>query len=1273
MKKITDFIIDKRYFILIIFIILSIISVIVSKDVVINYDISRYLPKTSETRKGIDIMEDEFEETTSTLNLMIKDLSEEKKDKIYNQLKEINGVSSVDYENNENYNKDGYTLYVLTIDDVEDSKLAKEVYDEVTEKYEDYEIYTSGNVSTRNAPVLPLWIMALAVGCALIILLIMCESYVEPFLFLFVILMAVLLNKGTNIIFSSVSNITDSICAILQMALSMDYSIMLINRYRQEREKEENKIKAMKEALYNSFKSISSSSVTTIVGLAALIFMTFTIGRDLGLVLAKGVLFSLICIFFVLPALILMCDTLIKKTAKKSPIIKLNTVGKISHKLRYIAVPIFIGVFIFSFLEKGNLGILYTSSEDDKVAEVFGANNQMAVIYKNKNEDEIAKYLDEIEKNDKVKELLGYSNTINQELKYDELKTKLNDLGSDVTIEDYLMKTLYYHYYNQNEDNKMSFNEFVSFIKTDIYSNQDLSNKLSENEKKNIDLLENFINQDLVNAPRTKDEISSILGIDREKIEDILIYYNSKNNNLKISLTDFVNFMNNDVLTNEAYSKRIDDKSRASLNMLSKFTNSKTIKTKMTSSQMASLFGINKNLVDSLYTYYISVNEIDTKLTIHEFSDFVLNEVITDSNYSSLFDENTINSIKMLNTFSNKEIITKNMNSQELSSLLGIEEDSIKQLLFLKYSQTDNGTKLTISEFVNSVLNLKDYLNGMDTSSLEALLQDPDIVSNETKYTATELSTILNMDNMTVYKIYALIDLNQNNTSSWVATPNELVKLLLSNTSSLDSSTIGQLQLVSNIMDSELNNISYTYNQLAEVIGINSQSLKSIYSLYTSKYSTLTLTPVEFVNFVLSHKNDPLLASNLDSSTKSSLNLLQTVMNSVLSNKQFSSSELSNLLGIDKDNLDLLFGLYVSKYVNVNQTISLKQFISFLTNDVMQNPEYSSNFDGESKTKINTIYKIIIDSEKNVKYSKEEIFEIISTLNDSIDKKMVDLLYIYYGSQKNYNEQWTMTVEKFVDYLNDDILKDTRFDDFIEEDMKKDITDAKNTIKFSKKLLIGDEYSRLVLNTKFDLESEETFEFIQMLKDKLGENIKIYVVGDSPMAYEMSKTFNQELNFITILTMIAIFVVVAVTFKSILIPIILVLTIQCAVYTIMGILSFAGEGVYFIALLIVQSILMGATIDYAILYTSYYLEHRKTMNIKDSIINAYNNSIHTILTSASILIIVTLIVGHFTTAITSKICKTISEGTLCSAILILVLLPAVIAAFDKIIIRKTKN
>ncbi len=943
-----------------------------------------------------------------------------------------------------------------------------------------------------------------------------------------------------------------------------------------------------------------------------------------------------------------------------------------SYKLRYVAIILFIVVFVASYLLKGNLGILYTTSQSDKIAEVFSENNQMAIIYKSEDEETIKQYLKELEEKNKVDEVLGYGNTINQDLKVNELNPKIKELGSDVDIEEYLIKILYYNYYNQDENNTMTFNEFIKFIKNEVYNNPKMADKLDEGTRKDIDRLEKFTTTDSINKKRTSIEIANILEMDKAKIDDILIYYNSKNNNLKISLNDFINFMNKDVLTNKTYSKNIDNNAKASLNTLSKFTNKNIITKKMTSKEMANLFGISENVMNSLYTYYISVNEIETKMSISEFSEFVLEDVLTNKQYASMFNEETVNSIKMLSVFSNKTNITKKMNSVELAKLFGIDESNVKQVLLLKYGKTDNGLKMSIGEFINNVTNIKTnthYLDSLDTSKFAEINET--ILENPTKYTATEMSKVLSIDTNQMYQIYALIDFTQNNTSNWILEPNEFVKLMLANSNSIDKETKSKLQLVSNIMNSTINNTKYSYVELAKLIGIDNDKVKSIYTLYVSKNTTTKLTMQEFVNFVLSHKDDKELSSNINKDTINQLTLLQKVMNGILNNKKYSSAELGNLLGMNTSNLNLLYGLYNVKYVNTNQTISLKDFISFLLNDVMKNPDYSSNFDNDTSSKLNTINGIINNSLNNTKYTKDEIFLILSNLAESLDKNMVDLLYVYYGSTNEYDENWTLTVEQFVHFLDEDILKDSRFDDFIEADMRQKIMDAKEKVKDAKELLIGKEHSRIVINTKLSKESEETSKFIKGIKDDLGDKVsEIYVIGDSPMAYEMSQTFQSELDFITVLTMIAIFVVVALTFKSVVVPLILVILIQCAVYTTMGTLSFSGEGVYFIALLIVQSILMGATIDYAILYTTYYIEHRKTMSIKDAIINSYNKSINTILTSSSILIIATFIIGTFTSGIISQICKTLSQGTLCAALLILILLPAILGACDKLIVKK---
>ena len=1280
MRKITDFIINKRHLILILFIIFTIVSGILSTKVKINHDIAEYLPDTSETRIGMDIMEEEFAETeTSSLNIMFENLSNEEKQKIKSDLESTDGVESVDYDDTENYNKENYTLYVITVDDKSDSELAKNVYNQISEKYKEYTFYTSGGISETNKSVLPIWIIILAVACALVILLIMCESYVEPFLFLTSILMAVVLNKGTNIIFSNVSHITDSIAAILQMALSMDYSIMLMNRYDQEKKTEKDKVKAMKNALYKAFQAISSSSVTTIVGLLALVFMTFKIGKDLGFVLAKGVLFSLICIFFVLPDLILIFDKWISKTKKRSPNIKLGKLGSFSYKIRFIAVPIFLIVFITSFLLKGNLGIDYTDSQTDKIADIFSENNQIAILYKNEDEEEISKKLEELENEEKVDEVLAYGNTINEKLTYDKLKDKLKDLGSDVDIEDYLLKIVYFDYFNPEKNNTITFKEFIDFIENEAYTNEKTNEKINDKTKKDITRLKNFVVEEDINRKRTSSDISSILEIDKSKIEDIFTYYLSKNNNTQITLNDFINFMNKDVLTNEKYASKINSDSRNKLNTLSKFTNKQTIQKKITSSQMAKLFGIDNNTMDELYKYYILVNDIDVKMTISEFSNFVLNDVLKNAEYANSFDTKTVQNIKLLATFSNLNTINKKMNNKALSNLFGIEETKVNQILLLKYSTQKNENKYTISDFVKNVSGIKSkthYLDGIDTTNLEKIMSNPELLNDKTEYKATEMSKMLGININQMYQLYNLIDFTMGNISKWTATPNEFVKIILDNSkvesikNSIDEATFKQLKLLSDIMTYTINKKSFTYQEISQIIGIDTNNAKNIYTLYISSKNTTTLTPQQFVNFVLAHKNDDMLKSKITNTTIKDLNLVQTVMNSVINNKKYKSSELSSLLGMDKNNTDLLYGLYNSKYVNKNLKLSLKEFVNFILNDVITNKEYSSSFDNEKILKLNTVNGIMNNSIKNVEYTSDEILAIISNLSDEVEKNTVEVLYTYYGSDKQYNNEWQMTVEEFVTFLNENILQDDRFTDFIEEDMRNDITEAKTTIKDAKELLIGNNYSRIVLNTKFSAESKETFDFIQKLKDMFGEEIKdFYVVGDSTIAYEISQTFDNELNFMTIITMVAIFVVVAITFKSLIIPTILVFIIQTAVYLTMGILSIIGENVYFIAILIVQSILMGATIDYAILYTSYYLEHRKSEGIKQAIIDSYNKSIHTILTSSSILIIVTLIIANFASAIAAKICKTISEGTICSTILILTLLPAILAFCDKLIVK----
>ena len=1274
MRKVTDFVIEKRNYVLTIFIILSVVSLYLSTKVNINYDLTEYLPSTSETRIGMDIMNDEFPELdTSALNVMFKGLNSEDKNKIKEELENLDGVSSVSYDDTDKYNKDEYTLYEITVDGADDSKNAANVYNSVKDNYKDYEVYTSGAVATRNAPVLNIAVIALAIFCAMIILIIMCDSYVEPFLFLFVIGLAVFLNKGTNIIFSSVSNITTSICAILQMALSMDYSIMLMNRYTQEKEHTKDKEEAMKNALYHSFGSISSSSITTIVGLLALVFMSFTIGRDLGIVLAKGVIFSLISIFLALPALILMFDDLIQKTQKKHFSMKLDWLGNFSFGIRHIAIFLFIAIFALSYFLKGNLQYEFTSNEQDDIAKVFKENNQIALIYPSSQEDFVGAYCRSLEGTLKIDQILCYGNTINEPLKYDELKDKFSDLGQDVDIDDYVLKLIYFNYYNKQETT-MTFNDLVTFIENKVYPNAQLSKEITPEIRENINKLKNFTSVSALNKKRTASEIASILGVSKDQIDQLFILYNATNPSTKITLPDLANFINNYVLKNDTYKAYISNDQKALLNQAKPFISKNNITTKKNSSEIASIFELSKEDVDKLFMYYESLQPITEKLTINEFVNFTLDKVYTNPEYKGLFTDDTVASLKLLKVLSNKEIINTKMDAEGLAKIFDLSKDDIDSILDLKNVTINGYTPAQIKELITKYKELIEEKTGIDVDEILAKLED--YIQNH-EITEEELMTIKQIAialGIPEEKIDEIITIIQN--KEIYVTPYEFVDLILENKDNailskiLDEKTIQTLTLAKNIMMATNNDTKFSYTELSKLIGVDESMVKQIYTLYHVMNTNTTVTPMEFAKFLLEHQNDEMLQGSLDKDSLTKLNLVNKVMSSVYNNTKYNYTDMANLIGTSKDDLKLLYSLYEVQN-GKNVTLSLDTFVNYLLNNVVNDSKYSSMFTDDMKNKLTTVRAIMESVKKNTKFNLAEMLALIEPLTDNIDENTMDLLFIYYGSVNNYNENWTLTVEEFVRYINDDILTDNRFDDFIDNEMRTKVSDAKTTISDAKELLVGKDYNRAIFNTTLDAEGDETYSFIRSVKDQMnGKNA--YVIGDSPMALEMSESFDGEMNLITILTMIFIFVVVAFTFKSILIPIILVFLIQCAVYITMDTLTFAGGSVYFIALLIVQSILMGATIDYAILYTSYYLESRKTMDIKEALINSYNKSIHTILTSASILIIVTLIVGQFASHIASMICKTISIGTFCSMLLMLIILPSMLACADKLIIKNKK-
>ncbi|MFW6298925.1 MAG: efflux RND transporter permease subunit, partial [Bacillota bacterium] len=412
MQKIAGFIVNRRVWIMGLMILLTLASVVMLPRVEINYNMADYLPDDSETILGLEAMEDEFGRT-GTAQVMLTGVSAETATDISDEISDFESVQFVTFDEHSKQHyledeMDGTALLQVTIDADDYSEEAEAVVLEIEDAVENYNAHLAGpSVSNYELQQTVLseipWIIAVAFGIVLLILLFTAHSWFEPIPFFIVVAMAIVINMGTNAFFDDVSYLTQSVAAVLQLGLSMNYSIILLNRYDLERGPQRTDKEAMKEALARSIRPITSSALTTIAGMLALTFMTYGIGMDLGVVLAKGILISLLSVFLILPGVLLMSSKLMDKTTKHP----INLTGKpftrIALRGRSVIPIITILIVAGAFWVQTTNDYFFADDPNlegaDMIEETFGKNTPVTVTAKNHEgiHDEEEAFLEAIE------------------------------------------------------------------------------------------------------------------------------------------------------------------------------------------------------------------------------------------------------------------------------------------------------------------------------------------------------------------------------------------------------------------------------------------------------------------------------------------------------------------------------------------------------------------------------------------------------------------------------------------------------------------------------------------------------------------------------------------------------------------------------------------------------------------------------------------------------------------------------------------------------------
>ena len=989
-----------RHFLLILMIALGVAGVCMLPEVNIVSDMTTYLPDDSRMKHGLDSLKSSFSgidiNGAGVSAMFTNDIVH---DSLASELTELDGIAAIIG----NRSNDQYTLYQFALDP---SASPNEVANCISSRYGD-----SVTVETASANLLPdnmTFILTVCVGLLTLILVIMCASIIEAALFLVAIGIAVAINMGSNAFLPGVSVVTSAIAAILQLILSMDYSIILSNRYRKVRERNHDKVAAMSQALSDTTPPILSSAMTTILGMSMLAFMDFKIGLDMGLVLSKGVFLSLVSIYFVLPSLILSFDKLITKTTKKVPLPHTYKLARFEVRHRMLIAVSFVIFFVASYFLSKRTDISFSNTWPTEITLEFPSQNQIVLLYRTDEQAEIIPIIDSLESDPKVVTAMSYPSIMLKERTADEMIGFIREMSAmlpagagsidSTMLSPDLLGIVYYAAAHPERNEKMSFSDIEKFV---------------------------------CELPA---EYAAGFDIDR-MMQDIMNGLMEEEEHIAESPAD------------------------------------------TTPPQIAEPEAQASPEPSPRDTVTAAISEPETT---------------TPSTPASRF------------TYENS---TQRLTSREIAEFLGFDHTQAS-IIYRLAGCSKSG--MTAQEFIQ-------YIN----------------------------------ENILTRKAYARM---------------------------ISDEQQSELAVVKHQIDSAVavGPVRPTVASIPEV---------PVAEIITQADSTAkTETPGPAVSAPVKEIKSPALAAP------------ETPIETLL-----------NMVGSDR------------------------------------------------------------------KYSAGKIGTTLRNAGIDVAQSDIDLLFMFYGSQNSDTDTLKMSITDIMDFMTGTLLCDPMYERFIDGSAKESIIAMKQSMTEGLGNLRGERYSIATITSDYETESQETFDFIGRLIKKCDETFdgECYLIGESVMYKEMKDGFAHEMLVVTLLTIIVIFITVAVTFRSMILPAFLLLIVMSAVYVCVFVGGLNGQPMNYLAYLVMQSILMGATIDYAILFTEYYREKRMYLPIRQALRKSYKNTIHSIMTSGLILILCPYIMSMLLTDPTiSLILHSISVGALSAILLIIFVLPGLLAAFDKIVVKK---
>ena len=1075
------------------------ISVVMMFHVNVNADMTKYLPDDSQMKSGLEIITSEFGSSAqmsgADVHVMFEGMRPNEVPGIRTLLEGYPDVHSVTYR----YSADStHTVFDL---DVPKSMDQKALGKQISTRF-------GGNCvveTSQDGATPPVSVIVIAAVMIMFILFLMAQAWFEPVIILVTAGLAIALNMGTNALLPSVSITTDFIGSILQAVLSLDYCIVLLNRYRQEQDEHTDKQTAgiaANRAIVKAAPSILSSAFTTVVGLLMLCFMRLKIGADMGIVLAKGVVCSLICTFTAMPALMLLFRRTINFTAKKAYVPNTDRMARFisRHKL-----PMTVGALILffgSWYLSSQTTIFFSAEAESKIEEIFPSPNPFVLVYDTQDEDSVCGLVDILMAQPGIHTVISYPTLMSMPLTPAEMANHVRSMLTD--FKDFMpegttvpnealdvltpqtMQMLYYLRTRDSIQAPMAFPDLARFLHTHVASNPLFASYLDDDMKTQIEALQSMLDVP-AEEPQPKPQIT---------------------NHQSPILEDTVLEEDTIVLPRETIAPLADN--------LSPITD-------IDSLTIPSM-DLNKIAVVPFMARLNATRTSAVSVEMHKLTDTAAIRLPMSVNEMSVFIGSTPFQTKLVFAYAPGKV--HKMSPLQYVHLL------VDDLFQRK------GLAGMISEEQRTLLTQRAYL--MDLADRNASLTPSDL---------NILLRAFGIDNLTDEELLA------------IANPPKKETPVAKQPSELDAVAI----------------------------------MSAVVEMQRTLHSTDTTRAAASAP----KKEEP-----------------------APKHKGPSRADLQAELFTE-----LVFG---------GHTYTPEQMAAKLA----------------------------------------RLMKLSNVHSEPVTADQMSLLYDFYGSVNSRCDTLRMGFEPLLIFACDTLINDPRLASMLPDSAGAKAAEVKVQMKDGLGQLRKDDHSLLVILSSLPAESQQTYDFVDTLTTLADARMphEHYYVGESVMYAEMRGGFDHEMNMVTLLTIAAIFLIVALTFRSVIVPTILILAVMTAVYVNVVVAGLVSGAMLYLAYLIVQAILMGATIDYGILFANYYRESRKTMLPVDAVCAAYRGSIRTILTSGLIMVIGPGAMALFVDDLMiSNIVGCLAVGAFMAVVLTLTLVPAVLVALDRLVVYGKQN